>query len=85
MPEPTDAQLRAALADALDKAQSAHDALQAVSRHLVGVRGGYWVEGAVEVSRAEAAARHALSHARGAGALLRHSLETEPVELQRML
>ena len=85
MPEPTDAALVAALALAEQRAVAALDALQDVSGKLEGTRGVYWGEGAGEIARGEGAARQALRHARTAGALLRHSLATEPLKLQRML
>ena len=82
-PEPCP-ELVDALAVAHGHVQAAHDALQDVSARLHGERGEYWRAGCLEVCRSEAAARQALHHVRAADALVRLSIQTEPVELMKV-
>ena len=75
-----DPSLSAALAAAVERAEAALEAVEAITPLMRAARGDCWRAGDEEVERAEEAARRALHHARAAEALLRHSIATEPIK-----
>ena len=87
MPSPEhDVALVEALDSAVEKVSAALAALDNLRVHERGVRGGgEWSGGWQAVVEAEGAARTALHQARAGRALLRFSLDSDPLVLQRML